>query len=116
MPTGDRQAARLVNEAGLQSFIIELALRTGWRVFHPKKVQVQGKYWFTAQEGHVGYPDLTLAHTEHGLIFAELKAGRNKLTEDQMIWREVLEACGAEFHVWRPADQDQIVKRLKGQK
>jgi len=62
-----------------------------------------------------GFPDLVLVHEGigGGVIFAELKVGRNKLSDKQQTWIDRLQAAGAEAHVWRPSDMWQISRRLK---
>jgi hypothetical protein len=59
-----------------------------------------------------GYPDLTLCHRVHGVIFAELKAEDGSTTADQDAWLEDLTAAGARAFVWRPSDWSAIVALL----
>jgi len=53
--------------------------------------------------GDVGYPDLTLCR-DGRLIFAELKAERGRLSDEQARWLQDLAATRAEVVVWRPSD------------
>ena len=103
-----------MNEAEFQRAIIEAAKYTGWLVFHAKPAQLGGS-WATHFDGDVGFPDLVLAHSDRGLLFAELKTERGKVTPGQRSWLNVLEDSGAEAHLWRPQDWDTIVARLMGE-
>ena len=101
----------LMTEAQFQAAVIQIARLNGWRVFHPKKMQGRDGTWRTALTGDNGWPDLVLAHPKRGLIVAELKADRGRLTQDQHAWLTAL-APWAEIHVWRPADINTIAARL----
>ena len=50
-----------------------------------------------------GYPDWTICGVG-GLIFRELKSETGQLSPEQRRWRNVLQAAGADWAVWRPAD------------
>lgn len=50
-----------------------------------------------------GYPDWTICGVG-GLIFRELKSDVGQLSPEQRRWRNVLQAAGADWSVWRPAD------------
>lgn len=127
MPFRDRPLTRLdrmtfrrvlpenINEAEFQAAILDMARWLGWRTFHPRTVRTITGHHLTAYAGEAGFPDLVLAHSRRGVLFAELKVKRNKLSAQQELWREVLERAGAEYHLWRPDDWAAIEKRLKGQ-
>lgn len=101
-------------EKAFQHAVEHLAHVYGWRLFHAKPSQLPNGRWVTAQTGNTGFPDLVLAHPVKGLIFAELKTQRGRVSPAQRIWLNTLEATGAECHVWRPQDFDFIKNRLKG--
>ena len=88
----------------------------GWRLFHARPAQTQSGRWLTAQTGHIGFPDLVMAHPSRGVIFAELKSQVGRVSPGQRIWLNVLEAAGAECYVWRPSDFDAIKTRLQKDK
>lgn len=46
------------------------------------------------------------------LIFAELKGPSTKVTDDQLRWLAALRSMGFEAYLWRPADKDDVEKRL----
>mgnify|MGYP001617279218 CR=1 FL=1 len=58
-----------------------------------------------------GVPDLLLVRER--IIFAELKAGKGKLTPDQQSWLNLLEAAKQEVYIWRPSDWPYIENRLR---
>lgn len=85
------------SETQLQSAVIELAERLGWRVFHcPDCRKCPGS---TA----AGFPDLVLAHSDGRVMFRELKVGRNALTDEQTEWGERL-CPQADWSVWHDND------------
>lgn len=98
-------------EAQFQTALINLASATGWFVHHGRKVQNRAGRWETPIAGHPGFPDLVLVHSTRGLIVAELKSAGGRVGSGQQRWLDML-GDHVEVHVWRPADWDQIVKRL----
>ena len=103
-----------INEAQFQAAVLDMARWFGWRTFHPRTVKSITGHHLTAYQGEAGFPDLVLAHGQRGVIFAELKVKRNRLSMHQELWRDVLERAGAEYHLWRPEDWTAIETRLKG--
>lgn len=100
-----------LTEREFTSAVIELARLFGWRVAHFRPAQT-ARGWRTPVQGDgIGFPDLTLVRER--LILAELKTKRGKLSEKQTEWLDALRAAGVECHVWRPADWDEIERRLR---
>lgn len=99
-------------EAEFQSAVIQAARYNGWRVHHTRTVQIRPGVWATPLQGDSGFPDLVLAHPDRGVIFAELKSARGRLSPEQDRWIRTLVACGAEAYVWRPTDMVTILNRL----
>ena len=58
-----------------------------------------------------GFPDLLIAGP-NGVVFAELKVGRGKVSEEQRKWLDALAHAGAEVHVWWPDEFEEINERL----
>jgi hypothetical protein len=100
--------AKTITERIFQDQVRTLALMNGWQFFHPSPGQVRPGVW---RSDGKGYPDVTLAHESRGLIFAELKLDKGKASPEQLAWLKAL-APYAEVYIWRPADLDDIAKRL----
>ena len=60
-----------------QDQVTQLAIMNGWQVFHPTPHAVRPGVYRTDGKG---FPDLVLAHKHRGLIFAELKTERGKVS------------------------------------
>jgi hypothetical protein len=75
-------------------------------------VEIRPGVWKTPLQGHAGFPDLVLAHNTRGVLFAELKSDIGRVSTLQKAWHETLSAAGAEVHVWRPKDLQDISTRL----
>ena len=91
-----------------QDKVRTIAIMNGWHCFHPAPSQVRPGVW--RSDGN-GYPDLTLAHAERGLIFAELKTDSGKASKEQLEWLRAI-APHAEVYLWRPTDLESIAERL----
>jgi hypothetical protein len=70
--------------------LLEWAKVYGWRRFH---VRNSGSNGMTTVQGDRGFPDLVLVRPPR-LIFAELKVGKNKPTDEQDQWIAVLQDVG----------------------
>lgn len=92
----------LDNEAAFQDRVVKLARDNGWLVYDtPYKVGAPQ-----------GYPDLTMAHPERGVIFAELKHIGGVIRKPQCKWIAQLTAAGADMRVWFPTDAPEICDAL----
>ena len=98
------------SEKLFESKVKQLAVMNGWHYFHATPHQVRPGVF---RSDGKGYPDLTLAHPERGLIFAELKiqAASAKASKEQLEWLRAL-APWAECYLWRPNHLDEIAERL----
>ena len=104
-----------MKESYFQSQVIMLAKLHGWLVMHTRAVEIRPGVWKTPLTGHPGFPDLVLAHPRgRGVIFAELKAEKGRLSDNQDVWLRTLADAGMETYVWRPKDIDAISKILAG--
>lgn len=79
----------------------------GWRWAHFRPTRT-AKGWRTAQNGHPGYPDLTLAR-DGVVILAELKKERGRYEPGQREW---IAAAGEHGRVWRPSDWPEVYATL----
>ena len=103
-----------MTEAQFLGFVTDLAKWCGWLVFHPTPALTPAGQWRTHYSGHAGFPDLVLVHPTRGVIFAELKTERGKVTAGQRQWLNALDDAGATAVVWRPQDTDTIKNILRG--
>lgn len=79
-----------MSEKALQEAVLHLARLQGWDAFHV----------YDSRRSVCGYPDCCLCRPPR-LIYAELKVGRNQLTEAQRRWLGRLGAIpGIEVYVW----------------
>ena len=99
-------------EKDWQRRVIELAKLFGYRIYHHRPAMV-GKRIVTALEGDAGLPDLLLCRPPR-LIFAELKVGRNVLSEGQVEWLAWLRGVpNVESYVWRPEQWEDVIEILR---
>ena len=47
------------------------------------------------------------------VVFAELKSAKGRVTPDQQKWHDRLREAGAEVHVWKPANWDDLTEVLQ---
>ena len=91
------------SEADLQRAVIDLARMFGWRIAHFRPAHT-AKGWRTPVEADgKGWPDLVMIRPPR-IVIAELKVGRNQVTEDQATWLELFRQANLETHVWRETD------------
>lgn len=99
-----------ISERQLQSGVIELAQRLGWRVAHFRTVKIQRAdgsthYATPVQADGAGFLDLCMVRWKDGrLIFAELKSQRGVVGSAQEDWIIDLGHTKAEVYVWKPSD------------
>lgn len=67
--------------------------------------------WFhsgdSRRDSCAGFPDLVLVGTR-GVAFAELKRHKGRITSEQSRWHTRLQVAGAQVHVWRPEDWEEV--------
>lgn len=105
----------VTSEKLFQAKVMQVAAIHGWRQAHFRPSMTRDGRWLTAMAGDAGYPDLTLAHPTKGILFAELKAEKGRVTLEQELWHKYLLAArtvGTAVHIWRPSDLDQIIPIL----
>ena len=108
------RSGEAVKESYFQSQVIMLAKLHGWLVMHTRAVEIRPGVWKTPLTGHAGFPDLVIAHASRGVIFAELKVEKGKLSAMQEVWLRTLADAGMETYVWRPKDIPMISNILAG--
>jgi hypothetical protein len=86
--------------------VVTYARLMGWRIY---------RTW-RSDHSPAGFPDLVLCRARHPqprVVFAELKAQRTPVTDDQRAWIDELRACGQEAYIWRPSQWEEIEKVLR---
>lgn len=94
-----------MTEKAFSAQVVQLAHVLGWRVY---------RTWISIRSPS-GYPDLTMCHPRHGILWAELKAEAGKLSVEQAEWLGALQAAGGHAFIWRPSDWPAIERILKGE-
>lgn len=94
-----------IPEKDLLEQVRTLAKYNGWLTYHTHN----------STRSEAGFPDLVLVRPPTCLV-VELKSAKGKLTEDQRVWMEALEASGIDVRLWRPSDMDEIVTVLRRQR
>lgn len=92
------------SEKDFQQEVVDLAKERGWLVYHP----------YDSRRSEAGYPDLTMVHPVHGIIWGELKSRDGKVTDAQQAWLAALRDAGQRAYLWRPVDWPSIVAVLLG--
>lgn len=95
------------SEDDLLRKVLALAKIRGWRTAHFRPAQTKNG-WRTAVSGDgKGWPDLILVRNDR-IIAAELKAGKNEPTDEQLAWLLALAGAKVDCRVWRDEDWDEI--------
>jgi hypothetical protein len=106
-----------LTEVRFQSQVVKLAGLLGWRVWHdnatnaPRACKACGAPLPVVRNA-AGLPDLILVRRPR-VVWAELKAQRGKLSDDQWAYIEELKASRQEAYVWRPSDFKTIERILR---
>ena len=67
-----------------------------------------------SQFSPAGFPDCVIVKPRGGpVIYAELKAEKGKLSDDQRTWLWWLCQAGQRVYLWRPSSLDQIIETLR---
>ncbi len=105
-----------VSESIFQTDVIKIARDLGYEVYHHTTAGTRcrkcGEY---SNRGRIvtskGFPDLVLIRPDR-LIYAELKSRTGKQAPEQKHWQALLEANGAEYHLWKPENLDELIEEL----
>lgn len=93
-----------LSEREFMKQVIALAKLNGWLVAHFRPSLNSRGQWMTAvQADGAGFPDLVLLRGKTAIV-AELKVGRNGLTEKQQDWIAAFHAAGVRAYCWKPED------------
>lgn len=92
----------LLSEKAWQAWVVDYARLNGWTTFHV----------LHSRGMEAGWPDLVLVRPPE-LLIVELKREGGKLTAAQGRVLEMLERCHVDVAVWRPADEPEVLERLR---
>lgn len=102
----------LISEDAFTRQVMDLAHAYKWLVAHFRPAMNRRGQWSTAVQGDgAGFPDLVLLRQDR-LIMAELKSAKGKVSPAQQTWLNGLKRANVECYVWRPADIDEIERKL----
>lgn len=92
--------------------VLQMLATFGWQSLHIRPGRTATS-WRTPVAGNgKGFPDI-LAIRRERIVVAELKVGRNKLTEEQRDWLHLWQLARAEVFEWRPEDFQSIAQVLR---
>lgn len=102
-------------ERTFQNEVVHLARMCNWTCFHfhDSRRQVRPGV-FIGDSMAAGFPDLVLVRER--VVFIECKTVKGKVTDRQAHVHEILRKAGAEVHVFRPTDWDDIKQVLARRK
>lgn len=94
--------AETITEREFQRTVMVAARLFGWRCYHT----------FDSRRSAQGFPDLVLVRPPR-IVFVELKTTRGTASPSQSEWLDDLTRCGAEVHLWRPGNWQQVETTLR---
>ena len=106
-----------MTEAEFEAAVVDLAHMFGWKVAGFRPAQTSKGWRTPVKYDGKGWPDLTLVHPQHGIIFAELKSPSGHIEPEQAAWLTLLDtaagvASKVRVVVWRPSDADEVSATL----
>jgi hypothetical protein len=107
------------SEKSFQEKVKKIAHLYGWCGFHIHFSQgaVTGVHTLGLGDDHYdsnGFPDWVFWHADRGVIFRELKAYRGYLSAEQRATHERMRAAGLDVDVWKPGDEQKVIKTFRG--
>jgi hypothetical protein len=99
------------SEAEFTRAVVAFARLKGWRVHHCLPGRVARGRWVTPLLGDPGLPDLILLRG-NSILVAELKIGKNVLSDAQSAWLGAFRLAGVPAYTWRPEDWSEIERIL----
>jgi VRR-NUC domain len=108
-----------MKEAQFQKWVVDVAKRLGWSVWHvPAPMRATKAGWVGAKEA-AGLPDLIMLHPDPPrLVFAEIKGEKGKLSVDQQQFLAMARALSlystaVNAYLWTPGMEQQIEDLLR---
>ncbi len=121
LPDGRQVVLDSMSERAWHQHVVGMARFWGWAIFHdnatnaPRKCPKCGEYIKQPRNVH-GFPDLLLLKEIKGrtrLVVAELKSETGVVSAAQEGWLALFRQIpGAEVHIWRPRDQELVIRTL----
>lgn len=104
-----------ITETDFMGQVIDFAHLHGWMVAHFRPMRRRdGTYETPCQADAMGFPDLFMVRPETGhRVAAELKTGKNRVSEDQDKWLDAMERAGIPAYIWTPNDWPEIEETLQ---
>ena len=97
----------LVTEDQFERWVIGVARRAGWHGVHTRKSF--GVTMGVFIEDAYGIPDWIFSNGRR-TIWRELKTMRGRVSRHQLVWIQRLVASGQDAKVWRPSDEQEILR------
>lgn len=103
-----------MKESQFQNYIVRVARESGWWIHHTRTALAKSGRYMTPVQGHIGFPDLVLVHTQTPiLVFAELKTKTGQIRPGQRRWLELLARIdGIYICLWKPQMLEDIERFL----
>jgi hypothetical protein len=119
-PSSGQAIAAAQRESEFMQAVIDYAHLLSWRVAHFRPGRTARGWRTPVQADGAGWPDLVLLRVsfrgrhDPRLIFAELKAKRGRVTEEQQAWLDALAEVEGRTHVTDPRDggEDDAIVRV----
>jgi hypothetical protein len=94
----------------LQKGIIDLAHTLHWHVVHNPTVETKQGWRTALAADSKGFPDLLLFRER--VVAIEVKGDGDRMSSDQLDWRDRMHNANVEHYVIRPADWPDTVKGI----
>jgi hypothetical protein len=100
-----------MTEADFQRTVTDTLRLFGWRWTHFRPARTD-RGWRTPLSGDAGFPDVVAVRGDR-VLWAELKAEKGRLSDEQAKWLAALGMAGQSVHCWRPSDWPTIEELLR---
>lgn len=102
-----------LSEQELQDRLVAYARVHGWRChfvpdsLYRRSFTNKSRGYNALDLGDKGFPDLLMIHGKN-IWYRELKVKYNKLSPEQVVWRDMLLAAGQDWALWHPKTMDDL--------
>lgn len=116
-PTGRTILLRYTSEANFEDWVVRMAERYGFCGFHVRHSAASVRGVHTGrQHKHIdayGWPDWIFYREGGPILYRELKSDIGIVTLQQKLTHQRLSLAGANVAVWRPSDEQLILKTFR---